>query len=160
MRAGAAAVGVVVVVFAAALIAVVHVRSERLAGVPRGGGSTGAPAQRVRVEVLNAAGVGGMAREATDRLRDAGFDVVQWGNARSFDHDTTVVIDRVGRLELAQDVANAMGIRNVRSEPDSNLYVDVTVLLGRDWSGPTGDGGRSGSAPARAPWDPRGWLGR
>ena len=118
-----------------------------------------APAERVRVEVLNAGGVSGVARDATVRLRDVGFDVVHFGNARAFDHDSSVVIDRVGRPDLAQAVANALGIRNVRTEPDPNLFVEVTVLLGRTWSGPTGTIA-SGGRPERAPWDPRGWLGR
>ena len=36
---------------------------------------------RVRVEVLNAGGVPGMASRATDHLRESGFDVVYYGNA-------------------------------------------------------------------------------
>lgn len=118
------------------------------------------PRERVRVEVRNAGGVAGSAREVTDLLRDDGFDVVQWGNADSFDRDSTVVIDRVGRDELAEGVANALGIRNVLTEPDSNLFVDVTVLLGRDWAERAGRDDPFGAPPDRAPWDPRGWLGR
>ena len=132
----------------------------------RGGGGAAldraaisAPAERVRVEVLNAGGVSGVARDATMHLRDIGFDVVHFGNARAFDRDSSVVIDRVGRTDLAQAVANALGIHNVRSEPDPNLFVDVTVLLGRTWSGPAG-AIAVGERPPRAPWDPRGWLGR
>ncbi len=119
-----------------------------------------APAERVRVEVLNAGGVSGRAREATAHVRDAGFDVVGWGNAVSFDRDSSVVIDRVGRGDLASAVANVLGIRNVLSEPDSNLFVEVTVLLGSEWSRPMGEGEGTRTAPARAWWDPRGWLGR
>ena len=131
----------------------------------RGGGvaldreAVSAPTERVRVEVLNAGGVSGLAREATLRLRDVGFDVVHFGNARAFDRDSSAVIDRVGRPDLAEAVANALGIRNVLTEPDPNLFVDVTVLLGRTWSGPAG-ASESRQPPQRAPWDPRGWLGR
>ncbi|MEQ1856534.1 MAG: LytR C-terminal domain-containing protein [Longimicrobiales bacterium] len=124
--------------------------SEAEGGAPRY-----VPRERVRVEVLNAGGVAGLAREVSNLLRDDGFDVVQYGNAGMFDRDSTVVIDRVGRDELAEGVANALGIRNVLSEPDPNLFVDVTVLLGRDWVDRAGD-----VPPERAPWDPRGWLGR
>ncbi|MDF2697220.1 MAG: hypothetical protein K0S65_5603 [Labilithrix sp.] len=117
------------------------------------------PRERVRVEVLNAGGVPGVAADARDLLRESGFDVVEWGNAPSFDRDTTVVVDRVGREDLAGAVANALGIRNVLVEPDPNLFVDVSVLLGRDWVVRSGETERFGSTPDRPPWDPREWLG-
>jgi hypothetical protein len=116
--------------------------------------------ERVRVEVLNAGGVAGVARDVRNVLLDAGFDVVQFGNAASFDRDTTVVIDRIGREDLAEAVANALGIRNVLVEPDPNLFVDVTVLLGRDWTDRGGEADRFAPPPGRSPWDPRAWLGR
>lgn len=87
-----------------------------------------------RVEVLNAAGISGMARAATAQLREARFDVVYFGNASEFGRDTSVVIDRIGRPEIARDVADALGISQIRSEPDSMLYLEATVLLGTDWS--------------------------
>ncbi|GIS80058.1 MAG: hypothetical protein CM1200mP14_16240 [Gammaproteobacteria bacterium] len=51
---------------------------------------------RVTVEVLNAGGVSGVARAATAALRSAGFDVVSFGNASSFDQVESVVVDRIG----------------------------------------------------------------
>src|SRR5690606_29512776 len=47
-------------------------------GIPDAGGD------RTRVEVLNAAGRPGIARMATRRLRESGFDVVYFGNAEEF----------------------------------------------------------------------------
>jgi hypothetical protein len=96
-----------------------------------------APGERVRVEVLNAAGVPGLARTVTRALRERGFDVVYFGNARGFSPDTTLVIDRVGREEVARDVAAALEVENVRSLPDSTLLLEVTVVVGRDWPGAT-----------------------
>lgn len=93
-------------------------------------------AERVTVDVLNAGGVTGMARVATDHLRGAGFDVVSMGNADTFDQDSTVVIDRIGNLPKAAAVAEALGVRSVTSEPAPNLFVDVTVRLGAEWSAP------------------------
>ena len=95
--------------------------------------SAPAPAGRVRVEVLNASGRAGLAREATRILRDRGFDVVSFGNARGFGPDTSLVLDRVGRMDAARQVADALGVRRVLARPDSNLYLDATVVLGRDW---------------------------
>ncbi len=48
---------------------------------------------RVSVEVLNGAGETGAAARITDALRAAGFDVKTFGNAASFDHDRTLVLD-------------------------------------------------------------------
>ena len=102
--------------------------------------------KRITVEVRNAGGVDGMARTATDHLRRAGFDVVGVGNAARFDQEASVVIDRVGKPETAADVARALGIDSVRSEPDPNLYVDVTVRLGSDWAAPQ-QPGQKGETP-------------
>ena len=117
------------------------------------------PTTRIRVEVLNAGGVTDLARDATEYLRDSGFDVVDFGNARDFDADSSIVLDRVGQDEIARAVADALGIDNVRSKPDSNLYVDVSVLLGSDWRRPDPPEA-DGPEPQSAWWDPRGWFGR
>jgi hypothetical protein len=108
----------------------------------------GAPG-RVKVEVLNAGGLAGAAREATRALRDRGFDVVYYGNAAFFSQDSSVVLDRSGRLDRARAVAEALGVRTVRSEPDSSLYLDVTVRLGPDWVRP---GALREEAADESPW--------
>lgn len=117
-------------------------------------------AGRVRVEVLNGGGYAGAAREATETLRELGFDVVFFGNAGDFDRDSSVVLDRMGAVDPARDVADALGIRNVRSEPDSNLFLDVSVVLGRDWQPTPPASAEPERARERPWWDPRGWVGR
>ncbi len=89
--------------------------------------------RRIRVEVLNGAGVDRLAVRATDRLRELDFDVVHYGNLGSFDRDSSVVIARLDDVEPARRVADALGLRRVLHEPDRNLYLDVTVILGADW---------------------------
>lgn len=89
---------------------------------------------RVRVEVLNGGGRAGMARSATDVLRDNGMDVVEVGNWNDFQEQASFVLDRVGDVKAAREVADALGIKDVRADPGTNLYVDVTVVLGQDWS--------------------------
>jgi len=117
------------------------------------------PRERVRVEVLNAGGRPNMARDATETLRDGGFDVVYFGNAGSFGEDSSVVLDRVGRIDLARAVADALGIRSVRSEPDRNLFLDVSVVLGEDWDLPLPT---EAALPSELPawWDLRRFLSR
>jgi hypothetical protein len=86
-----------------------------------------------RIEVLNASGRAGLARAATDRLRGGGFDVVFFGNAAGFSGDSTLVLDRTGDDAVARAVARYLGTSNVRTQRDSTLLVDATVILGRDW---------------------------
>ncbi|HEU4989892.1 MAG: LytR C-terminal domain-containing protein [Gemmatimonadota bacterium] len=95
-----------------------------------------APADtRIRVEVLNATRIRGLAREGTFLLRDRGFDVVAIGTSAQ-QSDSTVVLDRSNHPEWARRVADALGGARVEARPDSTLYVDVTVLLGRAWRPP------------------------
>lgn len=90
---------------------------------------------RIEVEVLNASGVPGLARRATFLLRDAGFDVVDAGNARER-RDSTLVLDRTGHPDWARLAARAMGGAPVAERPDTSRYVDVSVLIGKDWRPP------------------------
>ena len=55
------------------------------------------PPPTERVEILNGGGVPGAAARATELARAAGYDVVYFGNAASFDHTESEVVDRVGR---------------------------------------------------------------
>jgi len=90
---------------------------------------------RIKVEVLNATRTRGLARRATLYLRDRGFDVVGSGTV-SEQRDSTIVLDRSAHPEWAFLVGRAMGARVV-AEPDSSRYLDVTVILGRDWRPPS-----------------------
>lgn len=98
---------------------------------------------RVRVEVLNASGTTGLAAEGRRILRAQGFDVVYVGNAEGWSPDTSVVVDRVGRLAWARAVADSLGIRRVETRQDANKLSDVVVVLGRDWQVPM----RAGAPP-------------
>lgn len=89
--------------------------------------------ERVVVEVLNATGAIGLARGATQRLRDAGIDVVYFGSDGT-GLDSTEVLVRRGDDDKAQRVRRALGVGLVRAAPDSARLVDVTVRLGADFT--------------------------
>lgn len=89
---------------------------------------------RIKVEVLNATKVAGLARRATMFLRDRGFDVVEIGTARE-QRAKTLVLDRSNHEEWARLVGRALNAE-VESRPDSTGFLDVTVLLGDDWRPP------------------------
>lgn len=88
-----------------------------------------------QIDVLNGCGVAGVAAKISARLRQRGFDVVEIRNYKSFDLRQTIVIDRVGNLAQALRVASALGVGrdNVIQEINLDYYVDVTVVIGKDF---------------------------
>ena len=90
-------------------------------------------AERLKVEVLNGSGEAGSARIVAMRLRSLGFDVVYFGNADSFDHEHTRVINRSGAAGLARRIADSLGVDSVGTDVAPELYLDATVVLGADW---------------------------
>jgi hypothetical protein len=94
------------------------------------------PSGRVRVQVLNATATHGLARRATDLLRDRGFDVLETGNAPRGTGSVSIVYDRTGTLEQARQVADALRITRYETRRDAGLMLDVTVVLGDDWRPP------------------------
>ena len=85
------------------------------------------------VEVLNATARVGLARLGTRLLRNAGIDVVNVGTA-STGLDSTRVLVRRGALAQGERVRRALGVGRVALELDSTRLVDVSVLLGGDFS--------------------------
>ena len=92
-------------------------------------------ADRIQVEVRNAAGADGIATTATAFLRRRGFDVVETGNARE-QRDLSAVVVRAGTPDYARRVAGALRLDPARVETAGTAQdydPDVTVLLGRDY---------------------------
>ena len=89
----------------------------------------------IQLDVLNGCGVPGAGTSMTAYLRARGFDVVEYRNYRSFDVRESLVIDRAGNRENAEKVAYALGIGkgNVIQQINQDYYVDVSVLIGRDY---------------------------
>jgi 3-oxoacyl-ACP reductase-like protein len=143
----AALVGVVVV--AIALIAAdILIQRQRKpvpaapAGAPVAGAApTVASTERapdgahVRVQVLNATKIHGLARRATLVLRDRGFDVVETGTLKQA-HDTTIVYDLSGHDDWARRIAHAFSPARVVARTDSSRYLDIAVVLGSTWRPP------------------------
>ncbi len=110
----------------------------------RGGGVAGfadaqAPValQGALVEVRNGTARSGLARQAARVLRERGVDVIFVGTASARPDSTTVLVRR-GSVVRGHELARLLGGARVRSEPDSLLRVDLTVLLGADFRLPKG----------------------
>ncbi len=90
----------------------------------------------VQLEVLNGCGVSGAASRVTSFLRRRGFDVVDVRNYKRFDLLETLVIDRVGNLATARQVAQTLGVKreNIIQEINPDYFVDVSVVIGKDYA--------------------------
>lgn len=95
----------------------------------------GVGTDRIRVEVLNGAGVAGLARRVTEELRAQGFDVVYYGNAGPMARDSTTILDRAGNEVAVAVLAAALGVDRVEVAIDTTLYLEATVVLAEDWGG-------------------------
>ncbi len=99
---------------------------------------------RVTVEVLNAGRVSGGSRVATEWLRQAGLDVVYFGNADSSTIRTVVkqhpgvpaatILMRTGDSTGTGRAARVLGGAPVLDAPDPTRLVDLTVVLGDSFS--------------------------
>ena len=112
---------------------------------------------RIRVQVRNGSGVSGAAGEVTTFLREAGFDVVDYGNADRFDYERTRIIDRTGSAVAAREIAAMLPGVPIESSPDPTLFLDVTIVIGRDLDSVLA---RSRKDLSRSGLNWRGWLDR
>jgi len=91
--------------------------------------------QLIQVEVLNGCGVTGVGDGLTDVLRAKGIDVVKTGNYRSFDIENTFIIDRLGKIETANRVADSLNLdkRFIITEINKSYFLDLTIVIGKDY---------------------------
>ena len=91
--------------------------------------------QLIQVEVLNGCGVTGVGDGLTDILRAKGIDVVKTGNYRSFDIENTFIIDRLGKIETANRVANSLNLdkKFIITEKNTSYFLDLSIVIGKDY---------------------------
>ncbi|MEE2659643.1 MAG: LytR C-terminal domain-containing protein [Candidatus Latescibacterota bacterium] len=85
--------------------------------------------------MLNGCGEPQIAARMTRKARSLGLDVIDEGNASSFNFLESLVIDRNGDMEKARQVARTLGINNLIQQIDEDPYrlEDVAVIIGRDY---------------------------
>jgi hypothetical protein len=91
--------------------------------------------KKIQISVRNECGVNDVAMAFTSYLRKRGFDVVETTNGSTFDREVTTVVDASGNFQNAIRVAKALGVRtqNIVTKLDPQSYVDVEVLVGKDY---------------------------
>ena len=86
------------------------------------------------ISVRNGAGVAGVATTAADKLKEAGFNVVDSGNADTFDYPYTVVIyDDASKAQKAQQIADTLGAGVFLNDGTYSFEADFLVVVGQDF---------------------------
>lgn len=85
----------------------------------------------VSVEVLNAAGVAGLAARTAERLTQAGYTIANVGDAARPQSQTTITA-RPNATSAANQIATMLGIPISRVTSNAGLSADVQVTLGPD----------------------------
>lgn len=89
----------------------------------------------IQINVLNGCGIAGVGNTMTTFCRQAGYDVVEMGNYKSFDVVESMVIDRSGKLDDARRLAKLLGIsqNNVIQQFSSDHLVSASIVIGKDY---------------------------
>ena len=89
----------------------------------------------IRVEILNGGGESQVAARLRKKARALGLDVIHEGNAPSFNHLHTLVVDLDGDIEQARQVADILGIPHFIQQKRGNQFnlASVSIVIGRDY---------------------------
>jgi hypothetical protein len=86
-----------------------------------------------QIQILNGCGKPGAAEHFRNFLADQGFDIIEFGNAASWNYSQTLVVARTDNLPVARDLARVMGTDNLIHLSDPLAMVDATVFVGKDY---------------------------
>lgn len=86
-----------------------------------------------QIQILNGSGVSGVAEDMRNFLTEKGFDVVEFGNADSWNYPQTLIIARTKNTAVARDIAKLLDTPNWFPLLDSSYLVEATVIVGQDY---------------------------
>jgi len=86
-----------------------------------------------QIQILNGCGKSGVAEAFRDFLTGLGFDVIEFGNARNWNYEHTIVISRSASDRIASDMARMLGTPRVLHLQHPESLVEATVIIGKDY---------------------------
>jgi LCP family protein required for cell wall assembly len=94
-------------------------------------------AEAAKVEVLNGAGVDGLAKATSEWLAGEGINVVNYATADRSDYANSVIVNYTGKPYTTGWLAKTFNVSTIISGSDPDSPVDVRLILGADWQVPT-----------------------
>ena len=98
-------------------------------------------AEGAKVEVVNGAGVEGLACATQDWLLTQGVNATSCSTADRQDYTNSVIIDYSGKPYTVSWLKRTFGVTTIINSTDSTSPVDIQVIVGGDWAIPTATGG-------------------
>ena len=95
-------------------------------------------AEGAQILVLNGSGQDGLGCSTAAWLKDQGVQVTDCTNADRSDYANTVIVDYTGKPYTVNWLKRTFGASTILSGDDPKSPVDVKVIIGSDWSIPTG----------------------
>ncbi len=92
-----------------------------------------AEALGLRLQVLNATRVPGLALRKGESLRPWGVDALDRGNAPPWPFNETLLLIRGGEREAVERLSDYLGGVPVLLQRREDLMLDATLILGQDW---------------------------
>ena len=86
-----------------------------------------------QIQILNGCGKPGAAEAFRNYLTDRGFDIIEFGNAGSWNYAHTLVVARTDNEPVARDLARVLNTDNLVHLFDPLALVDATVFIGKDY---------------------------
>ena len=88
------------------------------------------------IRVLNGCGISGLANTFSDYLKRQNYDVVETGNAETWEYSTTLLIDHARREQREiNDLCEKIGISTdlVIKLNAEDVEADATLIIGKDY---------------------------
>jgi len=95
-------------------------------------------AEAAKVEVLNGAGVEGLAKATSEWLTAQGINVANYDTADRSDYTTSVIVNYTGKPYTTGWLAKTFNVATIIGGSDPSSPVDVRIILGADWRVPVG----------------------
>jgi LCP family protein required for cell wall assembly len=94
--------------------------------------------EEARIAVLNGAGIEGLAGRTAQYLEGLGLNVTEVGNADRLDYARTLIVDYTGNPYTRQYLMDLSNLTEsqILSQRDPNSDIDISLILGGDWSLP------------------------
>jgi hypothetical protein len=91
-------------------------------------------AKKMKIEVLNATNINGLAERVAKFLRKKGFDVIRYDTAKEKIKYTVIIERKDTNLKHATFVREVLKQGEVSFEPDVLGFLEVTIVLGKDFN--------------------------